>query len=279
MAEITDLNIVDASNTARMPENQAPSTVNNGVRALEGILARGFKDAVEGTINSAGGTTAYTVAANRTISAYYDGLRQGFHVNAVNTGAVTLNIDSVGAKDVRKNADKALVAGDWITDQYVEVVFSATDDRFQMQTPVAIPSLVGDGTADRVLRCIDVIIQNGSDATTIKPSTTDVWNGDANSAENNLVKGGDTGVFTLTADGIELGIETAGFTGTNAVVLAATIKRNASGTNLTVWHQMSGLAGTLLLNFRNSTTGDGVDLTTLVDTGDIEVGLLYLTDG
>ena len=48
MAEITDLNITDASNTARFPENQTPGSVNDGARALEGMIARGFKDALEG---------------------------------------------------------------------------------------------------------------------------------------------------------------------------------------------------------------------------------------
>ena len=75
MAEIDDLNITDASNTARFPEGQAPSTVNNGARALEGIVARGIKDALEGNINSTGSAGAYIVAANRTITAYYKARR------------------------------------------------------------------------------------------------------------------------------------------------------------------------------------------------------------
>ena len=43
-AEINDLNIVDDSNVARFPENQAPSTVNDGARALEGIVARRMRN-------------------------------------------------------------------------------------------------------------------------------------------------------------------------------------------------------------------------------------------
>lgn len=47
MAEMKSLNVTDASNTARFPENQQPSTVNNGARALEGLLAR-FKADIDG---------------------------------------------------------------------------------------------------------------------------------------------------------------------------------------------------------------------------------------
>ena len=137
MAELNDLNITDASNTARFPENQNPSTVNNGARALEGLLARGFKDAVESNKDSTGSSNTYAVAANRTIAAYYDGLRIGFHANHANTGAATLNVDAVGAKNIKKSHDVALASGDIEQHQYVEVVFSASDDAWQMLSPTA----------------------------------------------------------------------------------------------------------------------------------------------
>ena len=137
MAEINDLDVTDGSNTARFPENQLPSTVNNGARALEGMIARGFKDALEGNKDSTGSSNAYAVAANRTIAAYYDGMRIGFHANHANTGASTLDVDGVGAKDIKKNHDVALASGDIEQHQYVEVVFSASDDAFQMISPTA----------------------------------------------------------------------------------------------------------------------------------------------
>ena len=137
MAELNDLNVTDASNTARFPENQNPSTVNNGARALEGLLARGFKDAVESNKDSTGSSNTYAVAANRTLAAYYDGLRIGFHANHANTGAATLNVDAVGAKNIKKSHDVALASGDIEQHQYVEVVFSASDDAWQMLSPTA----------------------------------------------------------------------------------------------------------------------------------------------
>ena len=135
MAEINDLNVTDGSNTARFPENQLPSTVNNGARALEGMIARGLKDALEGNKDSTGSSNTYAVAANRTIAAYYDGMRIGFHANHANTGAATLNVDAVGAKAIVTGTGTALTANQILQHQYVDVVFSASGDNFQMLTP------------------------------------------------------------------------------------------------------------------------------------------------
>ena len=176
MAEITDLEIVDASNTARMPENQAPSSVNNGVRALEGILARGFQDALEGDKDSTGSANAYVVAANRTISAYYDGMRQGFHASFANTSSATLNIDSVGAKALVKNHNLALVGQEIEQHQYVDTVYSASNDAFHILSPLAITTnsiqpafrvtnalvsnVTGDNTSYTIVFATEVFDQN-----------------------------------------------------------------------------------------------------------------------
>ena len=135
MAELNDLNITDNSNTARFPEGMAPSIVNDSARALEGRLARGIKDAVEGDKDSTGSSNTYAVAANRTIAAYYDGMRIGFHANHANSGASTLNVDGVGAKAMVTGTSTALTANQILQHQYVDVVFSASGDNFQMLTP------------------------------------------------------------------------------------------------------------------------------------------------
>lgn len=135
MAELNDLNITDNSNTARFPEGMAPSAVNDSARALEGLLARGIRDAVEGNKDSTGSSNTYAVAANRTIAAYYDGMRIGFHANHANTGAATLNVDGVGAKAIVTGTSTALTANQILQHQYVDVVFSASGDNFQMVSP------------------------------------------------------------------------------------------------------------------------------------------------
>lgn len=111
MAEINDLTIVDASNTARWPENMAPSAVNDAGRADEGLIARWHRD-TNGSTASTGSANAYVFAANQTLSAYYDGLTITFDANFANTGAATLNVDAVSADAIVWPDGTALSSGD-----------------------------------------------------------------------------------------------------------------------------------------------------------------------
>lgn len=126
MAEINSLNVVDADNTSRFPENQLPSTVNNGARALEGIIARWDKD-TNASLSAGGSANAITISANQTLSAYYDGLVIAFEAGATNTGAVTINVDSVGVKSLKKNVTDAMDAGDIVNGQKVIAIYDGTN--------------------------------------------------------------------------------------------------------------------------------------------------------
>lgn len=111
MAEINDLFDTDASNVARFPELQAPSTVNNGARALEGLISR-WHNTINGSVATGGVADTYTWACPQTLSAYYDGLIICVDIHATSTGASTINVDSLGAKDIKKHNDQAVAAGD-----------------------------------------------------------------------------------------------------------------------------------------------------------------------
>lgn len=126
MAEINDLNVTDASNTARFPENQLPSTVNNGARALEGIIARWDKD-TNGSITPGGTADVITIAANQTLSAYYDGLVIAFEAAGTNTGAVTVNVDALGDKAIVKPDGSAMAAGDIVSGSKVIIIYDGTN--------------------------------------------------------------------------------------------------------------------------------------------------------
>jgi hypothetical protein len=132
-AEIDSLDAVDASNTARFPENMSPGAVNDGARALEGIVARWSQDE-SCSIASAGSSSVWTLSATRTLTGYYDGLKMCFDAHTANDGSVTLNVDSLGAVTVKKENDENLAAGDIETGMKVEVVYDGTN--FQLLSPV-----------------------------------------------------------------------------------------------------------------------------------------------
>ncbi len=136
MAEINDLDTTDASNTARFPENQAPSSVNNGARALEGLIARWNED-TNGSIVTGNSGNDYTFAAKGTYSAYYDGMVIVFDCNASNTGAATIDVDGIGAKSIKKHNDVALASGDLETGGKYMIVYDGTN--FQLLSQVANP--------------------------------------------------------------------------------------------------------------------------------------------
>jgi hypothetical protein len=93
---------------------------------------------------TSGGTNTVTLALSPASTAYAAGQAYNFKAGGTNTGAVTLNVNSLGAKAVQKNL-AALVAGDITQNDIVEVVYDGT--QFQMVSPARTPVLTANGIA------------------------------------------------------------------------------------------------------------------------------------
>lgn len=142
-AEIGSLDAVDASNTARFPENMSPGAVNDGARALEGIMARWAGDE-SCVIQTTGTSSVWSLSATRTLSSYYDGLKVCFDAHTDNDGAVTLNVDAVGAAALVRAGGTPLVAGDIRSGEKVEAVYDGTNWQ--------IISSIADSTVDAIIQ-------------------------------------------------------------------------------------------------------------------------------
>lgn len=81
---------------------------------------------------SVSGTNTITATATPTVAAYYTGQTFRFVPAVTNTGAVTVNIDGVGAKAITKSGSTALVAGDLTAGVSVQVTYDGT--QFQLIT-------------------------------------------------------------------------------------------------------------------------------------------------
>jgi hypothetical protein len=136
VAEISDFDITDASNTARWPEGMAPSAINNAARADEGILARWYKDS-DGSITSSGSANAYAITSKRTIGSLVNNTVMAWTANHTNTGAATLALNGLTAKAIRRPNGDALVAGDIVSGQQVVVVYKSSPDYWQLLSPGA----------------------------------------------------------------------------------------------------------------------------------------------
>lgn len=81
-------------------------------------------------LTSVAGTNTITATAPLSLAAYAAGQRFHFVAAGANTGAVTLNVNSIGAKAVTKHGTTALLAGDIQSGQVVTVTYDGT--RFQV---------------------------------------------------------------------------------------------------------------------------------------------------
>lgn len=126
--DITAANNSNSDSAINWAENQAPGTVNGSARAMMGRVAE-FVGDIGGTLTAGGTANALTVDANSAFTAYADGLIVSFKASADNTGATTLNVNSVGAKAIRKMTsagEGALDAGDIKNGYTYEVRYSTT---------------------------------------------------------------------------------------------------------------------------------------------------------
>ena len=101
-----------------------------GTAAADAIRFSQLQGGSTSTYITAAGTDTITGTVTPTLTAYATGQQFSFVVAATNTTAVTLNVDSVGAKAVTRTGSVALVAGDMIIGQVVIVEYDGT--RFQL---------------------------------------------------------------------------------------------------------------------------------------------------
>lgn len=84
-------------------------------------------------LTSPSGTNTITATASLGMSAYVTGQRFFFVASGTNTGATTLNINAIGAKNITKNGTTALSAGDIQIGAVAQVVYDGTE--FQLLNP------------------------------------------------------------------------------------------------------------------------------------------------
>lgn len=77
-------------------------------------------------VGTASGTDTYTVGLTPALTAYATGQQFVIKFTNANTGAATLNVDSLGAKSIQKNSS-ALVAGDIPSNSNVHLVYDGTN--------------------------------------------------------------------------------------------------------------------------------------------------------
>ena len=134
MSNVSTWSATAASNNSATPdgwpENMPPSGVNDSARENMAAMARLFKDQ-NGTLETAGTGAAYTLTTNNANATLAAQSLLVFNIHTINTGAATLNADSLGAKSLKING-AALTAGDLIADVTVLAIYNATTDVYDV---------------------------------------------------------------------------------------------------------------------------------------------------
>jgi len=99
------------------------------------------------TLITVAGTNTLTGLASPTLAAYVAGAQYSFIAQNTNTAAVTLDIDTLGAKSITKAGSVALSAGDIVAGALYQIAYDGT--RFQLLTRTSTSQLVVGTTAQR----------------------------------------------------------------------------------------------------------------------------------
>lgn len=104
------------------------STADDTFRNEMALLAKFYDDF--GGVNTVGGTAnAIAITTSTVFTALASGMRFTFKPSADNTGAVTLNLDSLGAKAIRKisgSSDVALAGAELLIGRRAEILYDST---------------------------------------------------------------------------------------------------------------------------------------------------------
>lgn len=175
-----------------------PSDLDNTFRELTAQIARYIKD-VNASRSLAGGTTAYTYAsygstASKPFTAYYSGLQLLALANATNTGTSTLNVDSLGAKAIRKYAagsEAAIAAGDLVANAPAHLVYNASANSgagaFILLNPMSAATYLANVVEDTTPQLGGDLDLNGNDIVFPSATVSDVLDED-NMASNSATK-------------------------------------------------------------------------------------------
>lgn len=117
-------------------EGQAPSSVNDSARGMMAAAAK-YRDDTAGSIVTGGTSTAYTLATFQSFTtlALLNGARLGFVPHTTCGATVTLAVDGLAAKPVRRISGLEIAAGDLIGGSVYIVTYNNADAVFYLNGP------------------------------------------------------------------------------------------------------------------------------------------------
>lgn len=272
-----------ADATINWQEGQAPSTVNDSARAMMARLAF-FRNWSAGNMTQGGSSNAYTITSGESLSAYNNGMRFLWKPNGNSTGAVTLNVDSIGAKKVYLPSGSQAGSGDISANAVYDVVYQSALDSSNGGFKIvgSQVSLGANLTAIQGLATTDggFIVGNGSTFVLETGATAQASLGyTASDVLSKLitVDGAGSGLDADTLDGVQ-GSAYATLAASNTFTNRQIVDRSAASApgNLTIRGAGTGFVRSSI-TLETADTSRGAGLFIWDDTSDVEFffGLRY----
>lgn len=114
----------DADGTINCREGQAPSTINDSMRAIMAAIAK-WRDDTSGKLVTAGTASALTLTTNQTFTALSDGITVTALLGTAINASATLDVDSLGATAIHGISGTAVTAG-YAANQIVTFTYDAS---------------------------------------------------------------------------------------------------------------------------------------------------------
>lgn len=136
----------------------------------------------------AGGTDAYAISLPTAPSAYADGLTVRFKANTANTGASTLNVNTLGAIAIKRPDGTDTQTGDIVANQIVEVCYR--NSAFHMISPIVADRQQVMGALQAGMAKLFFNTQLLLNAYIATPKGTEGWELSADHAEIQILRKG-----------------------------------------------------------------------------------------
>jgi hypothetical protein len=147
--------------------------IKNASGAVKVLAASNFVDQTGSAVwlTSVSGTNTITATATPTFAAYIAGMSFRFTAAASNTGAVTINLNSLGAKAITKNGAVALGADDILVGAAVTIIYDGT--QFQLSAGAGAGNSGANGAmiVNKTTVTANYTLPSGSNAMSVGPVT------------------------------------------------------------------------------------------------------------
>jgi hypothetical protein len=185
--------------------------VGDATALQDAITAKQIQNSSVTTLSSVAGTNTVTASASPTPSAYASGQEFSFIPAVTNTGATTINVSSLGAKNIFANG-VALIGGELVAGVPVKIKYDGTQFNILGRVPGV---LSGASTASTSGTSIDYTISSWVKKFTVSLAGVSL--------------SGTAGLRFQLGDGG--GVETTGYVGNNTVLISGSNPAVASSTS------------------------------------------------